>query len=268
METGISLKKSIEENIDREVHGYLVGARLAPELALSPSKRASVIRAFSEIARREPAISGADWFSNAWIAATADGAPRAFDSAVDRRRELLKGAFTRRDAARHTQNRTRATKEERRQAEQQKRKAKREIELLLNTGDATESDYYPYRYLATEGFLPGYNFPRLPLRAFLNVRTHALVLDRPRFLGLNEIAPGLVISHESQKYRVTATKLPASGIEDRIANARLCLRCGYLHTGDDGPVELCLGCGVVLDRHPLPLRAGRDAAALDRRRRE
>jgi hypothetical protein len=28
-----------------------------------------------------------------------------------------------------------------------------------------ESDFYPYRYLASEGFLPGYNFPALPVRA-------------------------------------------------------------------------------------------------------
>ncbi len=29
------------------------------------------------------------------------------------------------------------------------------------------SDFYSYRYFASEGFLPGYNFPRLPLSAFL-----------------------------------------------------------------------------------------------------
>ena len=29
------------------------------------------------------------------------------------------------------------------------------------------ADFYTYRYLATEGFLPGYNFPRLPLYAYV-----------------------------------------------------------------------------------------------------
>jgi len=34
--------------------------------------------------------------------------------------------------------------------------AKREIELLENRSqNSTESDFYPYRYLAAEGFLPG-----------------------------------------------------------------------------------------------------------------
>ena len=39
---------------------------------------------------------------------------------------------------------------------------------ILEQGKATNgSDFYSYRYLATEGFLPGYNFPRLPLYAFI-----------------------------------------------------------------------------------------------------
>ena len=31
----------------------------------------------------------------------------------------------------------------------------------------SQSDFYSYRYLASEGFLPGYNFPRLPLSAYI-----------------------------------------------------------------------------------------------------
>ncbi|MEK8170890.1 hypothetical protein NKH77_19030 [Streptomyces sp. M19] len=29
------------------------------------------------------------------------------------------------------------------------------------------SDFFPYRYFASEGFLPGYSFPRLPLAAYI-----------------------------------------------------------------------------------------------------
>jgi hypothetical protein len=32
------------------------------------------------------------------------------------------------------------------------------------------SDFETYRYLAEQGFLPGYNFPRLPLMAFIPAR--------------------------------------------------------------------------------------------------
>src|SRR5574340_579199 len=65
--------------------------------------------------------------------------------------------------------------------------AKRQIDLLLNRSDeSAESDFYPYRYLASEGFLPGYNFPRLPLRALVPSGKDMHVIDRPRFLGLGE----------------------------------------------------------------------------------
>jgi len=41
---------------------------------------------------------------------------------------------------------------------------------MSNDGDLAQSDFYTYRYFASEGFLPGYSFPRLPLRA-LHERT-------------------------------------------------------------------------------------------------
>jgi hypothetical protein len=45
--------------------------------------------------------------------------------------------------------------------------------LLERSDQSASSDFYTYRYLATEGSLPGYNFPRLPLYATF----------RPRELG-------------------------------------------------------------------------------------
>ena len=42
-----------------------------------------------------------------------------------------------------------------------------QLNLLQRGTNATSSDFYTYRYLATEGFLPGYNFPSLPLLAYV-----------------------------------------------------------------------------------------------------
>ncbi|MCC6790988.1 MAG: DUF1998 domain-containing protein, partial [Thermomicrobiales bacterium] len=122
-----------------------------------------------------------------------------------------------------------------------------DIDLLLNQGDATETDFYPYRYLATEGFLPGYNFPRLPLRTLLTVRDASQSLDRARFLGLSEFGPWNVIYHEGRKHRVTSLVLPAGGLEPRITAAQLCKECGFIHPDGDAPPSLCEGCGVVFD---------------------
>jgi hypothetical protein len=54
--------------------------------------------------------------------------------------------------------------------------------LTNRSEESVESDFYPYRYLASEGFLPGYNFPRLPLRALIPTGRDVHVIDRPRFL--------------------------------------------------------------------------------------
>lgn len=42
--------------------------------------------------------------------------------------------------------------------------------MLLKTGNSQNNDFYTYRYLASQGFLPGYNFPRLPLMAWIPAR--------------------------------------------------------------------------------------------------
>ena len=82
---------------------------------------------------------------------------------------------------------------------------------ILEQGKASNgSDFYSYRYLATEGFLPGYNFPRLPLYAFIPWRGQrpGAFLQRPRFLAISEFGPRSLIYHEGRAYRVMKAKLP------------------------------------------------------------
>ena len=57
------------------------------------------------------------------------------------------------------------------------------MDLLLNEADSRgQSDFYTYRYLASEGFLPGYSFPRLPLAAYIpgSRRSVARSTSQPR----------------------------------------------------------------------------------------
>jgi len=122
--------------------------------------------------------------------------------------------------------------------------------VLLNQGERLESDFYPYRYFASEGFLPGYNFPRLPLRAWVAGRDEhgketADSIDRPRFLALSEFGPWNIIYHEGRKHRVSACILPAGDLDARITRAQLCKACGYVHPRD--AVDICEHCGTLLD---------------------
>jgi hypothetical protein len=127
------------------------------------------------------------------------------------------------------------------------REARREIQLLLNESGITESDFYVYRYLANEGFLPGYNFPRLPVRALVTTGNQSQAIDRARFIGLTEFGPGNTLYHEGRKHRIASVVLPAGGIEGRLIRAKLCNNCGNVHPRDDAEVDLCVHCGTRLD---------------------
>src|SRR5208337_1870534 len=67
--------------------------------------------------------------------------------------------------------------------------------MLLERGDSSgNTDFFSYRYLATEGFLPGYNFPRLPVYAF--IQPLALAGARKPVPGLFD--PGM--AHASSRH--------------------------------------------------------------------
>ena len=200
-----------------------------------------------QIIKRTQDIRNATWFSDHWIEETIRSAPEAFSRAFDRWRELYQSTCALRDAARRVVDDPHAGRKDREEAERREAEARREISLLLNqTNRQEESDFYPYRYLAGEGFLPGYNFPRLPVRASVTVGNNAHMIDRPRFLGLTEFGPGNQVYHEGRKHRVYATVLPPAGIEGRLTRARLCDLCGCAH-GASTDVELCEHCGTHLD---------------------
>jgi very-short-patch-repair endonuclease len=246
---GLGLKSSIAELLDLGSPGFPLRPEYAESAASGSRRMAEIFEALRAVARSaEPEIASALWYSEAWIEGVARSVPQAFDQAFDRWRELYRAACEQRDAARRIIDdpglRDRRQKE---MAEQREREARREIELLLNSSHRTEADFYTYRYLANEGFIPGYNFPRLPVRALVSGATEAHAIDRPRFLGLTEFGPGNVIYFEGRKHRVMGCVMPAGGIEARISRAKLCLACGYIHPRDEAAVDLCVHCRTLLD---------------------
>jgi hypothetical protein len=138
--------------------------------------------------------------------------------------------------------------------------------VLLKSGNTQNSDFYTYRYLASQGFLPGYNFPRLPLMAWIPARggsaakgkdEEGSMVSRPRFLALSEFGPRSLIYHQGRMYRVVRAKLNVGSADHVSGNttlatvaSRVCSQCGYAHMGgEDGsePTEdLCENCGALL----------------------
>ena len=151
-----------------------------------------------------------------------------------------------------------ATERERREAKARYDEAYTQRNLLLDSRPNMNSDFYTYRYLASEGFLPGYNFPRLPLMAFVPGRRENVARDsflsRPRFLGLSEFGPQSIIYHEGSTYRVRRAILSIrdeAGVSAssrlQVQAAKICPICGYGHFGDQREFERCVSCDESLE---------------------
>jgi hypothetical protein len=247
-EVGLSLGSSLTTLVDvTDVERLPLLADVVLQLTLSPARQHAVVAAFRTVVAGDPLLSGAHWMSEAWLTTTVREAPDRLAAALDRWRELYRAAVRQRDEVRRQLDRPGKTRRERQELERREREARREIDLLLNEGDSTETDFYPYRYFATEGFLPGYNFPRLPLRALVPGSDEPDIIDRPRFLGLRDFGPNNVIYHEGRKHRVFRCVLPVSGIEARFKAGAICRECGFIHVDARWTIDLCDNCSAHLD---------------------
>ncbi|MEP7161075.1 MAG: DEAD/DEAH box helicase [Dermatophilaceae bacterium] len=195
------------------------------------------------------------WWYDGWVADQVKRAPKALDDALDRWRVLYR-------TARHeyeTQNRlaidTRAGFKDRNRAAARSNEARHQLALLANdVNERGMSDFYSYRYFASEGFLPGYSFPRLPLAAYIPGTRGGYrgndgdYLQRPRFLAIREFGPGALIYHEGARYEVHRVQLPQTSETTGVVQtdeARRCESCGYHHPVAAG-TDVCDNCGQRL----------------------
>jgi superfamily II DNA or RNA helicase len=258
---GLPLRGSMLELIDTTVvdpenpsNSYPLHEDKARQIQLSVEQQQEcLISCRHVLASAEPELSTTSWYSDQWLIEVIARAPETFDRAADRWRELYAVAErqlleARADIDRRHQSRAAATDVE--DAERREREALRQKDLLCNrTQEEGDTDFSPYRYFASEGFLPGYNFPRLPIQAYLPTsRQNGTFLARPRFLALSEFGPRNVIYHEGRKYRVTRSFLPPGGVESRLRTARLCHMCGFFFDGPHAAtLEFCTHCRTRLD---------------------
>ena len=145
------------------------------------------------------------------------GASQELLRRIRRWRQLYQGARAQLlEANRHSEMHGLSAKE-RREAKIQQAQANEQLALLERGTASGGSDFYTYRYLATEGFLPGYNFPRCRFTP-MSGRNRA---GGPRPPICNALAsspsrssaPRSLIYHEGRAYRVYKAKLPP-GVRD------------------------------------------------------
>lgn len=260
-ETGQSMKARLTDVLDAggetpalefmpEVWLALIDERAAARAQRSASAVVDGVRSAWEANDEVPV-----WWSDGWVAEVVAKAPLTLDRALDRWRDLYCNTMAEyRDQGRVAVD-PNAPRRERESAAHREREARERLKLLRNEdADVGQTDFYSYRYLASEGFLPGYSFPRLPLAAYIpggragRNKKEGDYLQRPRFLAISEFGPGALLYHEGSRYEVTRVQV-ARGAEVGSGmiteEARRCEECGYLHPVEVG-LDVCEGCGARL----------------------
>lgn len=195
------------------------------------------------------------WWYDGWVGDQVARAPQTLDEALDRWRSLYFASLSEYQEQNKLAVDPKAPARVRDAASRRAADARNQLVLLRNEdSDLGQTDFYSYRYLASEGFLPGYSFPRLPLAAYIPGGRAARgmrdgdYLQRPRFLAISEFGPGALIYHEGARYEVKRVQLPRSATSEGGAEteeARRCHACGYHHAVAVG-TDVCDSCGERL----------------------
>jgi very-short-patch-repair endonuclease len=258
-ETGVSLGSSLADvlELDLDDPSYPLRESIAeeashPEVMSRTKPRAE--RFLATIAQ----LDEAEWYSPSWLDDRLREALLALDRACDRWRELYQAAIDMRESQHKIVTDHSRSPAERNLAKRLRAQSEAQIDLLRGGDQARQlqSDFYSYRYFASEGFLPGYSFPRLPLSAFIPARRGSRgkdeFLQRPRFLAISEFGPRSIVYHEGSRYVINRVFLPVERSEDNrlpTSSVKQCSSCGYLHpveNGDPG-LDVCEQCGAPLD---------------------
>lgn len=252
---GLDLGRSLVDVLD--LSGKRPSLALLPEVEArlrDPSHRARALDiARDALGHVVSGLAGPEDTVDDWLRRVLVAVPDDFERACARWRQLYRSALE--QAQRQTDILHDASREKtaRNAARRLRAEAESQLSLLRETDDRGLSDFYSYRYFASEGFLPGYNFPRLPLSAYLPGRRRMKGRDeyisRPRFLAIREFGPRAVVYHEGSRYIINKVLLPVDASEDSVTTrAARCDSCGTVHDlGDATAPDRCEHCGAA---HP------------------
>ncbi len=255
-ESGMSLGRSLTDVLDLD----------GPEPVLQPSKqsdlddphtrRRTLAAAQQVLADLAGPLGQSLWWSPDWLERQINSVHPAFVAACARWIELYTSAKQSSDRNHLIAQDPKRPPGDRERAKSIRAEAERQLSLLFADESAIESDFYSYRYFATEGFLPGYSFPRLPLSAFIpgaGRDTQGRFVSRPRFLAISEFGPRTLVYHEGSRYQITRVILPASERKDPAtpgvltSEIKRCTNCGYLHlVSDTANPDRCEHCDSLL----------------------
>jgi len=258
-QTGLNLQRSLSDilNIEGENPTLTIKDDVRVKIENPQAKQIAYKAAERVLDGITDQLSEADWYRPNWLQTVMSEITARFDKSCDRWRDLYHAAREQVKAQNKIILQAGLPPRDLDAAKRLRHDAEQQMQLLIQVDNVAQSDFYSYRYFASEGFLPGYNFPRLPLSAFIPARkgnSSEAFVSRPRFLAISEFGPRSVIYHEGSRYIINKVILPVSKSDndqqtDLITqSAKLCGVCGYLHPGNLGAIyNTCQQCGRPLE---------------------
>jgi hypothetical protein len=222
-------------------------------LKIAPAHYAQIKATFGRAIRdfHQDLEARAPWYSDAWVDQNLEQIADNLDKSMNRWRNLYRSARTLLSRATQPIESGLLTvgSDEYKKHKRHQDQANRQLNLLRNdigsAGGTERSEFYPYRYFASEGFLPGYNFTRLPLRVFVPAGdSTGEFISRPRTIALREFGPRNLIYYNGSKYRVS--QLIVQDAESSLTEAKISVKAGYFLTGEQKDLEICPFSGVSL----------------------
>ncbi|MBM4467887.1 MAG: DUF1998 domain-containing protein, partial [Chloroflexi bacterium] len=129
------------------------------------------------------------------------------------------------------------------------------VEGKLQAMREGEGDWYLYRYLGGEGFLPGYAFP--PQATVLSFDDREDELARDPAIALTEYAPGNFVYYRGQRYEVTYARPRTRQMQPDVEPVEVCPACERAYLGPQEARRAACFCGQNLSgfhpRQALPL---------------
>lgn len=253
LEAQTGQRPSLTALVDMNAKEIPLAATTRAGLALTPTTFDAIRAAFKRTTHdfaNDLAMRGAGWYSDSWLETSLQGIANHLDQTLNRWRKLHQSAkATLSKATQRIDSGTlAASSDEYKKLVRLQNQATRQLNLLVNdlgTKTSDLSEFYPYRYLASEGFLPGYNFTRLPVRIFLPMGPGSgEFISRPRYIALREFGPLNVIYHNGRKYRVD--QLVVQDAEEAIIEAKVSSKAGYFLKDDQKDLEICPFTGLSL----------------------
>ncbi len=253
---------SIAPLLDLHVPDKPLQTALREAVSTEQVRERAVQAAKAVMAQVQSELAHTSWFTADYVETVIQRSPEDFAKAFARWRDLYDATQRQMTSADKIVKSPATANADRDNAKRRYMDAANQLKVLLKTGGGQNNDFYTFRYLASQGFLPGYNFPRLPLMAWIpatgkkqnGAEDSGNMVSRPRFLALAEFGPRSLIYHQGRMYRVMRAKLNVTAADhitsdSRLAtlNALVCTHCGYGHLGrpeDPEPKDhVCDHCG-------------------------